>query len=81
MKMTSIVKTAFKALLILLLTISVDAALAQPGGGGPGGAGGPGGTGGPESIPIDGGIGAFLIAGAALGAKQLHSHYKKKKLG
>lgn len=81
MKMTSIIKILSKVIFTVLLAIAAETAYAQPGsgGGGPGGAEGPGGTGGAEGIPVDGGVGAFLVAGAALGAKKLHSHYKKSK--
>ncbi|MBO9699707.1 MAG: hypothetical protein J7604_05810 [Sporocytophaga sp.] len=76
--MKSIIKIVSKVIFIVLLAIAAETAYAQPGGGGggPGGSGGPGGTG---NIPMDGGIGAFLIAGAAFGAKKIHSHYKKNK--
>lgn len=40
----------------------------------------PGGGVDPGEVPIDGGLGMLMVAGAALGAKRLHAHRSKKKV-
>ena len=55
--------------LVVLLSIS-GLALAQPGGGDPGGD--------PDEVPISG-LGALLLAGGALGAKKIYSMRKRDR--
>lgn len=46
----------------------------NPGGGGGGFGGEPGGI-----VPIDGGLSLLMVTGAALGAKRMRDHLRKKK--
>lgn len=66
-----------KKLLLFLFLLSVGGLFAQPPGGPPPGGGGTTGTAPPcwepECVPIDGGIGFLLVAGAALGARKLYN--------
>ena len=67
---------------LLLFTLSVNfVAFCQPPGGPPPGGQVPGGTGppcwDPECVPIDGGLGFLIAAGAVLGAKKIRD-YKKQ---
>lgn len=69
-------------LTLLLFTLSVNfVAFCQPPGGPPPGGQVPGGTGppcwDPECVPIDGGVGFLIAAGAVLGAKKIRD-YKKQ---
>jgi hypothetical protein len=68
----------FRAFLMLIGLATHIALFAQPPGGPPPGGGGSTGSTPPcwqpECIPIDGGIGFLLVAGAALGAKKIYNN-------
>ena len=61
-----------------LFVLATQIASAQPAGGGPGGppAGGTPPCWPPPCVPIDGGLGFLIVAGAALGGKKLYDYRK-----
>ena len=77
-------RTTTTRILLAAFFVACDIMLfAQPPGGPPPGGGGT--TGGvppcwaPECIPLDGGIGFLLVAGAALGAKKIYNNREKNR--
>ncbi len=68
------------SLLIFVLAVNF-VAFCQPPGGPPPGGQVPGGTGppcwDPDCVPIDGGLGFLIAAGAVLGAKKIRDHRKQ----
>jgi hypothetical protein len=73
----------YRAFLVLVGVAFEVALFAQPPGGPPPGGGGSAGSTPPcwqpECIPVDGGLGFLLVAGAALGAKKINDHRKKTR--
>lgn len=67
-----------KFLIALLFSLFISIGVAQvPGGGAPGGGGPSGGCFPNPCVPIDGGIGFLVAAGAALGGKKIYDATKK----
>ena len=69
-------------LTLILFAMSVNfVAFCQPPGGPPPGGQVPGGSGppcwDPQCVPIDGGLGFLIVAGAVLGAKKIRDHRKQ----
>ena len=69
-----------KSFFFILMILGVSFAIAQPGGGIPGG-GGDVGTGDPPpvgAVPVDGGLALILAAGVGYGAKKAYDYRKNK---
>jgi len=68
-------KASFYLRLLLLplfaLGLTISAALAQPGGGGPI-------PGGPTPVPVDAGVSVLLASGIGYGVRRLYMHHKSK---
>jgi hypothetical protein len=73
----------YRAILVLVGLATSMALFAQPPGGPPPGAGGSSGSlppcWDPDCVPVDGGLGFLIVAGAALGAKKINDHRKKSR--
>ena len=72
-----------RILLTTALILATHGLFAQPPGGPPPGGGGSTGSTPPcwqpECIPVDGGIGFLIVAGAALGAKKIYNNRTKSR--
>ncbi|MFT4600397.1 MAG: hypothetical protein ACI857_000571 [Arenicella sp.] len=73
----------YRVILVLIGLATNLALFAQPSSGPPPGGGGSTGSTppcwDPECVPVDGGLGFLIVAGAALGAKKINDHRKKMR--